>query len=92
MSNAVAAVVTPENETKMILDRIIVLQKELREKQVRVAMGETTVIRVSFLDKSPTKLGAVVYLKVIVNEVIVTVLIDTGHLCSSCHSRKLYRF
>ena len=38
----------PENETKMIMERITALQKELREKQVAVAMEEATVNGVSF--------------------------------------------
>ena len=43
--------ITPENETKMILERITVLQKELKEKQVVVTMEEATVNGVSFSDK-----------------------------------------
>ena len=78
-SDSAVAVVTPELETKMILERIAMLQKELKEKQVTVAMEEATVNGVSFSDEmTPTKLGPAVYSEVTVNGVNVTALIDTG--------------
>ena len=78
-SDSAVAVVTPELETKMILERIVMLQKELKEKQVTVAMEEATVNGVSFSDEmTPTKLGPAVYSEVTVNGVNVTALIDTG--------------
>ena len=71
--------VTPENKIKMISERITALQKELKEKQVVVAMEEATVNGVSFSDTiTPTKLGPAVYSEVTVNGVNVTALIDTG--------------
>ena len=78
-SDSAVAVVTPENEIKMISERITVLQKELKEKQVVVAMEEATVNGVSFSDTiTPTKLGPAVYSEMTVNGVNVTALIDTG--------------
>ena len=78
-SDLAVAVVTPENEIKMISERITALQKELKEKQVVVAMEEATVSGVSFSDTiTPTKLGPAVYSEVTVNGVNVTALIDTG--------------
>ena len=71
--------ITPELETKMILERIAMLQNQLKEKQVTVAMEEATVNGVSFSDEmTPTKLGPAVYSEVTVNGVNVTALIDTG--------------
>ena len=78
-SDSAVAVVTPENEIKMISERITALQKELKEKQVVVAMEEATVNGVSFSDTiTPTKLGPAVYSEVTVNGVNVTALINTG--------------
>ena len=55
------------------------LQNQLKEKQVKVAMEEATVNGVPFLDEmTPTKLGPAVYLELTVNGVNVTALIDTG--------------
>ena len=73
--------VTPENEIKMISVRITALQKELKKKQVVVAMEEATVNGVSFQIHrtiKPTKLGPAVYSEVTVNGANVTALIDTG--------------
>ena len=56
-SNSAVAVVTPENKIKMISERITAPQKESKEKQVVVAMEETTVNGVSFSDMiTPAKL------------------------------------
>ena len=78
-SDSAVAVVTPELETKMILERIAMLQKQLKEKQVTVAMEKASVNGVSFSDEmTPTKLGPAVYSEVTVNGVNVTALIDTG--------------
>ena len=79
MSDLAVAVVTPELETKMILERIAMLQKQLKEKQVTVAMEEAPVNGVSFLDEmTPTKLGPGVHSEVTVNGVNVTAFIDNG--------------
>ena len=49
-SDLAMAVVTLENKTKMILERITTLQKELKEKQVVVSVEEATENGVSFSD------------------------------------------
>ena len=78
-SDSAVAMITPELETKMILERIAMLQNLLKEKQVKVAMEEATVNGVPFSDEmTPTKLGPAVYSEVTVNGVNVTALIDTG--------------
>ena len=77
--DSAVAVVTPELETKMILERIAMLQKQLKEKQVKVAKEEATVNGVPFSDEMiPTKLGPAAYSEVTVNGVNMTVLIDTS--------------
>ena len=68
-TNSAVTVVTPD-EISMIKDRISLLQKELKEKQVVVVMEETTVNGVAFLDESTlAKFGAAVYSEVTVNGV-----------------------
>ena len=88
-SDSAVAVVTPELEIKIILERIAMLQKQLREKKVTVAMEKATVNGVSFSDETTlTKLGPAVYSEVTVNGVNVTVLIDTGSLVSIMSLKK----
>ena len=70
--------VTPADETRMLGDKINMLQNKLREKQV-VTIEEAKVNGVAFSDTAMlTKLGPIVYSKVTVNGVKVTALTDTG--------------
>ena len=78
-ADSAVAVVTPEEETKAIMDKISTLQKKLREKQVAESMKEATVNGVTFSDEmTSVRLGPAVYSDVTVNGVKVTALIDTG--------------
>ena len=89
-SDSTVAVVTPENEIKIILERITALQKELKEKQVVVAMEETGML---FSDKTYTnKLGSPVYSEVTVSRVNVIALIDTGSPLSILSLKKAVQF
>ena len=61
------------------MDKISTLQKDLKEKQVLVAMEEVTVNGVAFSDETTiTKLGPTIYSEVSVNGEKVMALIDTG--------------
>ena len=78
-TNSAVAVVTPSEETRRIMDKISILQKDLKEKQVLVAMEEATVNGVAFSDETTiTKLGPTIYSEVSVNGEKVMALIDTG--------------